>query len=138
MFTLTGGADPLIRNEMCVTPLHSAAMNGDKDCVEILLQYGADPDAVDGDGKTPLIIARESGFGDIADILKKSMLDKHKRELESKGVINWTADDVSEWVEAIGYPQYRNQFHHHKRERENVNFGFYFSSIGIHQHRTNI
>ncbi len=92
-------------------------MNGDKSCVEILLQYGADPDAADGDGKAPLMLAKEYGFIDIADLLKKSMLDKHKRELESKGVINWTANDVSEWVEAIGYPQYRNQsLHHHTRD----------------------
>ena len=51
------------------TPLHSAAANGDRAIVELLLRAGADPRAQRGDGTTPLDLAREAGHEGVATLL---------------------------------------------------------------------
>lgn len=40
-------------------PLHLATVHGNLQTIKLLLEYGADPDLQDGDGKTPLIKAIE-------------------------------------------------------------------------------
>jgi len=45
---LACGFDPRVRDKDGVTALHRAAMGGHVDAVRVLLQYGADVDAVDG------------------------------------------------------------------------------------------
>eukprot|EP00117_Sycon_ciliatum_P009927 scpid36415/ scgid12029/ Apoptosis-stimulating of p53 protein 2; Bcl2-binding protein; Renal carcinoma antigen NY-REN-51; Tumor suppressor p53-binding protein 2 len=52
-----------------VTALHSAAVNGFKDCVDFLLQYGADPNAIDGDGWTPLHCSASEGNIEVLKVL---------------------------------------------------------------------
>lgn len=52
-----GGALCWLRgaSETCTrTPLHHAAKNGRIECVRLLLKYGADPNARDGDGYSPV------------------------------------------------------------------------------------
>ncbi len=39
--------------------------------VELLLRHGADPNAVNDQGKTPLSLAREKGHQEIALLLEK-------------------------------------------------------------------
>jgi hypothetical protein len=46
---LRGASEPCTR-----TPLHYAAKNGQFQCVRLLLKYGANPNATDGDGYTPV------------------------------------------------------------------------------------
>lgn len=42
-------------SELCTrTPLHYSAKNGHLQCVRLLLMYGANPNAKDGDGYTPV------------------------------------------------------------------------------------
>jgi hypothetical protein len=43
------------------TPLHSAAFRGNRECLLLLLQYGAAPDAVNAKGLSPLDLARKKG-----------------------------------------------------------------------------
>jgi hypothetical protein len=50
--------------------LHEAAEKGSREIVELLLKAGADPSAVDQDGKTPLQIAREKGHIELISLLK--------------------------------------------------------------------
>jgi ankyrin repeat protein len=47
-----------IRDKSGETPLHKAAWRGSAECVQLLLQLGADPTARNADGKTPLDLCR--------------------------------------------------------------------------------
>jgi ankyrin repeat protein len=55
---LKRGANPNIQSTRFSgeTPLHKAALNGDKEVVELLLRYGADPTIRNYNGETPLDI----------------------------------------------------------------------------------
>ncbi|XP_029564889.1 ARF GTPase-activating protein GIT2 isoform X3 [Salmo trutta] len=51
------------------TPLHVAAKAGQVSQAELLAVYGADPDALDVGGKTPIDYARQAGHQELADRL---------------------------------------------------------------------
>lgn len=52
-------------------PIHSAAQNGDRAMVELLLLHKADPRLANDEGKTPAAVAREKGHVEIAALLEK-------------------------------------------------------------------
>ncbi|MEA2705073.1 MAG: uncharacterized protein QOD63_3018 [Actinomycetota bacterium] len=68
---LTRGADvgAVSRNAMQVQPLHAATAARNAEAVTLLLNAGADPDARQQGGWTPLAAARHAGQDAIADIL---------------------------------------------------------------------
>jgi uncharacterized protein len=49
---LVAGADPNIRQSGGWTPLHGATHNGDAESAELLLAHGADPSAIDDEGRS--------------------------------------------------------------------------------------
>jgi len=53
------------------TLLHEAASRGLREICELLVSAGADPDARDSNGKTPADLAGNSGFADLAKLLKE-------------------------------------------------------------------
>jgi ankyrin repeat protein len=57
------------RDKHGYTPLHVAAMAGNADCVRILLDAGADVQARDANGQTPIECTLKSDFGAIASLL---------------------------------------------------------------------
>ena len=59
----------------CIIVIVSAAMNGNKDIAKTLLKAGAEVDAVDSDGKTPLMIAVINGHQELVEILLRSGAD---------------------------------------------------------------
>jgi ankyrin repeat protein len=65
---LAHGADVRHRDTLGNTPLHEA---GFKDLAELLLANGADVNATDNDGETPLSYADNSGWKDVAELLRR-------------------------------------------------------------------
>uniref|UniRef100_W5KEF4 Ankyrin repeat domain 53 n=1 Tax=Astyanax mexicanus TaxID=7994 RepID=W5KEF4_ASTMX len=67
-----------------LTPLHMAAAEGLKNCVETLVEVGADTHAIDKHGHTPLDLARLWGHRVIA-FLKNAMWQRDKKkEMEER------------------------------------------------------
>lgn len=79
------------------TPLHVAAMQAQLEAVKLLLEAGANPNAVDKKGNTPLMIAASGLAGDAerewhtVDCLLRAGADPSRRNHEGK-----TATDISE------------------------------------------
>jgi len=68
---IDAGADPGVasRNGMMVQPLHAAVASRNLDAVRLLLDHGADPNARQQVGYTPLMGAAGSGRNDLVDLL---------------------------------------------------------------------
>jgi hypothetical protein len=81
---LAAGADVNVKGSTLlghdVSPLHEAAGWGHKEFVELLIAKGADVNAKDAEGKTPL----DSGTGEISDLLRKHG-GKTGEELKAEG-----------------------------------------------------
>ncbi|XP_037942211.1 ARF GTPase-activating protein GIT2-like [Teleopsis dalmanni] len=61
--------------EKCSTPLHVAAKFGQASQIELLLVYGADINAIDGNGLAPLEVAKANNHSTIAERLLDAMYD---------------------------------------------------------------
>lgn len=68
---LSAGADVSARNEEASTALHEAAGAGNMAVVELLLKHGANPDALDKDGRKPLDMVDEKEHADVKSLLRK-------------------------------------------------------------------
>jgi ankyrin repeat protein len=69
---LEKGANPnIVERTDGRTPLHYAALQGQKTIAEILLAHGANMDTRDWYGRTPLSLAKEGGHTDIVELLRK-------------------------------------------------------------------
>lgn len=51
------------------TPLHMAVQNGHYKMVQVLLAHGANPNAIDRQGVTPIQIAEQQGKNDLVRLL---------------------------------------------------------------------
>ena len=69
---LAAGADvDATVEEDRTTPLHGAALNGHKEVAELLIAKGANVNAKDGFGRTPLDWAIINKYTELADLLRK-------------------------------------------------------------------
>ena len=59
-------ARPIIRT---LRGLHTAALRGSTEIVKLLLAHGADPNAKGQSGITPLLLAANEGYRDVAILL---------------------------------------------------------------------
>lgn len=59
------------KNVVGETPLYSGVLRGGKESIEALLKAGADPGLPDNNGLTPLKLATDRKFTDVADLLRK-------------------------------------------------------------------
>ncbi|RYZ94186.1 MAG: ankyrin repeat domain-containing protein, partial [Sphingobacteriaceae bacterium] len=67
---IESGAQVNIKQQAGVTPLHSAAQNGNVELLILLLEHGAEVNTRMEGGKLPADLAREKGYDDIAEILE--------------------------------------------------------------------
>lgn len=82
---LSGGADIHERNETGSTPLHLAVFSGSEEIVRMLLDAGANPNAQDLKGVTPLNTARSfNGLEEISKILLGAGADPTLTDNEGK------------------------------------------------------
>ncbi|XP_067633042.1 ARF GTPase-activating protein Git isoform X2 [Eurosta solidaginis] len=73
---LVQGANPnFFHDEKRSTPLHVAAKFGQASQIELLIVYGADINAIDGNGLTPLETAKANNHNTIADRLLEAMYE---------------------------------------------------------------
>ncbi|XP_065367730.1 ARF GTPase-activating protein Git [Calliphora vicina] len=77
---LVQGADPnFFHEEKRSTPLHVAAKFGQASQIELLIVYGADINAIDGNGLTPLEVAKANNHTLIAERLLDGMYEVSDR-----------------------------------------------------------
>jgi len=67
---VAGKADVSARDNYGLTPLHNAVLNGNEPVASALIDGGAELQAVDDKGGTPLGIAQEYGFARLAQLLE--------------------------------------------------------------------
>ena len=70
---LENGASANVRQQKDITPLHSAAHNGNINLVKLLISHGADTRAVTADAKTSLDMALEVKAAEIIELLEKEI-----------------------------------------------------------------
>ena len=73
-----------IVNSAAQTLLHSAALEGRKDVVKLLLSSNAQVDAQDRNGKTPLYVAAEKGHRDVVELLLAYKADVNAKTADDK------------------------------------------------------
>jgi ankyrin repeat protein len=66
-------------------PIHEAAVAGDVELVEMLIENGADVDDRDVHGYTPLLLAIQAGHTDIAKVLIAGGADVNARAVNDGG-----------------------------------------------------
>ena len=69
----TGMSSYEIKSDDGITPLMASAAVGNPELVQIMLDYGCDPYAVNNEGKRAIDIAEAGGFSECQTILKKFM-----------------------------------------------------------------
>lgn len=63
------------RDDQGITALHLAAVKGDAVIARMLIEHGADPGAVNLEGKTPVAIAQSRGHEETVDVMSDSLLE---------------------------------------------------------------
>ncbi|HEY9151462.1 MAG TPA: ankyrin repeat domain-containing protein [Anaerolineales bacterium] len=80
------------QNEMNVTPLHSAAAGGHTELVKLLLEHGANPNAVQKSGFTPLHAAAQNGDVQSIHALLFHGADADIKSAEGKTPLDYAAE----------------------------------------------
>lgn len=91
------------------TALHSAAWNGNKKAISLLLNRGADIDAADSNGWTPLFYAKDADTAQHLVSLGASMAAICR--FESLGsLINWFGDNLFDEVHPVSFSRLPKEF----------------------------
>lgn len=90
---LSYGADPLLPKRQSggpVYPVHSAALSGNLDLLELIISSGGDREVPDPEGNTPFLLFLQSGKGgpdEVRSLVRKGV-DIHARNESGKGALH--------------------------------------------------
>ena len=83
---IAAGADPNVNDKSGVAPLHRAVRSRCAAAVKVLLESGADVDAANGRGSTPLLLAMQNtGRGGTGSVRAKAQQAEILRLLKEYG-----------------------------------------------------
>nr|XP_037282210.1 arf-GAP with SH3 domain, ANK repeat and PH domain-containing protein 1-like isoform X3 [Rhipicephalus microplus] len=107
--------DFLVQNSPCVdvqnkagnTPMHTAVLHNQTECMKLLLRSGAAVDIKNADGKSPLDLAKERGYHMCLELIEHAL--QNKKTLFENVNIDWglTQDDGSTDFSDDDYPEDR-------------------------------
>jgi ankyrin len=75
--------DPNLHHDNGYTPLAYAAMKGNPQMVELLVENGANPSMATREGDTPVELALRMGHTEVADTLKRARQEHDARHAET-------------------------------------------------------
>uniref|UniRef100_A0A1A9VC28 LEM domain-containing protein n=1 Tax=Glossina austeni TaxID=7395 RepID=A0A1A9VC28_GLOAU len=89
------GANPNVRSEDNMTPLHIAAIHGREEIVKLLLQYDADLEIYDVDRKTPLLYAIEECHFEVVQLMRDHIfLKKYEKKKNMTNILQHSVSSV--------------------------------------------
>lgn len=97
-----------VMDKFSLTPLMVAAQKGFTNIMEMLLEFNADPEYANTNGKTSLMVACYAGQEEAARLLRQHGASWEKRDKNGLTAVHWTADgghdDLLLWVLRDGGP----------------------------------
>lgn len=90
---LAAGADPMVRDERGLTPLHWAAAKHAYQLIPVLVRAGAEVDATDVHGLTPLMKACQCGHLDCVRGFLAHGADVHRASKNGHRALHWLAGE---------------------------------------------
>ena len=82
--------------------LHNAARNGHKEIVELLIAKGADVDAKDEDGWTPLHWAVVNGHEETVELLLANGSDVNAKDNDGETPLDWADGEIANLLRKHG------------------------------------
>lgn len=98
------GADPKLKLEKGITPLHMAATNGKASICIYLMEKGAHPDDQNDDGKTPLMRACEGGHLDVIKVFLEKNPNVMHKDRNNKTCLDYAMENTH--YNVVRYIQY--------------------------------
>lgn len=71
-----------------VTAVHVAAEEGHLECVQLLIDAGADVTVIDDEDRTPLLLALKGNYGEVASVLVKAGADPNTPYVDEEGGVH--------------------------------------------------
>ena len=91
------------KNQHNLTPLHCACFENSYECVQLLIDLGADTNAVDIDGKSVLTYAIKSNNIKIIELLLLNGADCNKKDSEGKKPYDYSIDECDKNIQSLLY-----------------------------------
>ncbi|MFO8025406.1 ankyrin repeat domain-containing protein [Thiohalophilus sp.] len=104
----TGMSSYELKTEDGMTPLMASVTVGNVELVKLMLEYGCDPHATNNEGKNAIELAREAGFAEGEQLLKKHMAANPNRKAPAAAQAE--ADAEPEMNEVVGFLRRLNPF----------------------------
>ena len=103
---VTAGVDPNQRENSGCTAMHEAAFGdwASPTAIEALLRAGADPDPVNLNGVTPLMLAASNGDLNAVRLLLNAGADRQRRDNTGKTAVDFARDHLETWKQIVANP----------------------------------